>query len=178
MRIGGHQEACTGPGPAPITSFRGEYDFLANPYLCAVWFEDKTYPSTEHAFHAAKSLDRAERDHISRLPDWRDAKRYGRQLQLRPGWDQIRRAVMLQLQLCKFTQYPDLAEALVATGPRVLVEGNWWGDTHWGAVPDGHPKWSEDLPWWHCGGKVWAGRNWLGIALMYTRDTLSPPGHQ
>lgn len=162
-------------GPDPVTAFRGEHAFLGNPHPCMIWFESVTYPSAEHAFHAAKSLDWAQREHIAGLPGWRAAKQYGRTVvRLRPGWDQLRCAVMFQVQLCKYVQHPDLAAALLATGNRFLLEGNWWGDTDWGAVPHGHPEWSPDLPAWHASdGTAWAGRNWLGTALMMTREMLS-----
>ena len=116
---------------------------------------------------------------IAGQPDWREAKRMGRAISLRPGWDRLRRAVMLQVVLAKFTQNPDLAAALVQTGQRPLLEGNWWGDTDWGVVREDHRAWSPDLPWWHEGGWAWSGHNWLGLALMAARDVLTPvPGPQ
>ena len=165
--------ASTDLGPDPVTSFSRDFEFLANPYPCIIWFEDTVYPTAEHAFHGAKSLDWDERQRIAQIPRWQDAKRAGRALQLRPGWDQLRRAVMLQIQLCKYTQHPSLYGALVSTGDRLLLEGNWWGDTDWGAVVPGHSKFSPDLPWWHSGDKVWAGHNWLGTSLMMTRSVLT-----
>ena len=158
----------------PITSFTGQYRFLANPFPCQVWFEDIRYPSAEHAFQAAKTFSGNLRADIAASEDWRDAKAKGRSLQLRPDWDRLRRAIMLQVVLAKFTQNPHLGDSLVATGNRFLLEGNWWGDTNWGAVKDGHPKWSPDLPWWHQDGVTWAGHNWLGIALTFARNVLAP----
>jgi ribA/ribD-fused uncharacterized protein len=158
----------------PITSFTGQYRFLASPFPCQFWFEDIMYPSSEHAFQAAKTFSGSQRMRIAGQPDWREAKRMGRLLNLRPDWDRLRRAIMLQVVLAKFLQHRDLAAQLTATGDRVLIEGNWWGDTDWGAVKDNHPKWSPDLPWWHCGDTAWAGHNWLGITLMTVRDVLAP----
>jgi ribA/ribD-fused uncharacterized protein len=165
--------AAGGLAAEPVISFRGEHAFLANPHPCVIWFENTVYPSAEHAFHGAKSLDWEERERIARLGTWQQARRMGRAIRLRPGWDQLRGAVMLQVQLCKYTQHPDLCAALLATAKRVLVEGNWHGDTDWGAVAEGHPKWSRELPWWPQAGKTWAGHNWLGVALMMTREMLA-----
>ena len=53
----------------------------------------------------------------------------------------------------KFSQHPDLADKLVATGQKELQEGNNWGDTFWGIS----------------NGK---GQNNLGIILMEVREEL------
>jgi len=164
----------TSLGPVPVTAFRGEHWFLANPCACPVAFEGILYPSAEHAFQAAKTLDQDTRRGIAALADWRQAKQAGRALVLRPGWNGLRRAVMLQIVLDKFTRSPELRTRLAATGRAVLLEGNSWGDTDWGAVLSGHPAWSAELPWWHTQGAVWAGHNWLGFTLMVVRDVLDP----
>ena len=57
---------------------------------------------------------------------------------------------MLNLVRAKFKQNPGLAEKLLNTGERELVEGNQWGDTFWGV----------------CSGK---GENVLGKILMQVR---------
>lgn len=164
-----------GLGEDPVTSFSSTYRFLSNPFPRPVWFEDVTYPSAEHAFQAAKTLDWDTRRRIAGTGlTWQEAKSAGRSLQLRPGWDKIRRAVMLQVLLAKFTQNDDLGDALAATGDRMLLEGNWWGDTYWGAVKRGHRQWSADLTWWQHWDGVWAGGNWLGVALMHARYMLAP----
>lgn len=162
-------------GGEPITQFSGRHEFLSNPFSCQVWFEGLLYPSTEHAFQAAKSLFPAERERIAAMTRWKDAKAAGRRLKLRPGWGQLRRAVMLQVVLAKFTQHPGLAWQLRGTGNRTLIEGNWWGDTDWGAVRPEHPHFKPELPWWHYGDLALAGHNWLGIALMTVREHLEVP---
>jgi len=174
IRAGGREiHAGTDLGSDPVTWFGGQHAFLANPYPCLVMHDGLVFPSAEHAFHAAKSADYQIRREIARLGTWQEAKRTGRQLALRPGWDQLRRPVMLQLVLDKFLRNPDLAGLLIATGQRMLLEGNWWGDTDWGAVSENHRSWSGSLPWWHHGGRVWAGYNWLGWTLMVVRDVLT-----
>lgn len=164
------------PALAPIVSFSGPYWFLANPCPAPVIHEGIQFPSAEHAFQAAKTLDWDLRVMIARTTDWRAAKRGGRQLPLRSGWDQLRRPVMLQVVLDKFTRNPDLGRSLVATGDRVLIEGNIWGDTGWGAVypgDRGSEGWRR-LPLWYDGaGGTLAGRNWLGWSLMTVRDVLT-----
>ena len=80
-----------------------------------------------------------------------DAKRLGRQVALRPGWDDLRVEVMRGLLARKFAPGTDLAPRLLATGDAQLVEGNTWGDRFWGV----------------CRGQ---GRNQLGQLLMERRD--------
>jgi hypothetical protein len=159
-------------GPDAITAFRDTWHCLSNPYPCLVYWEGLTYPSSEHAWHAAKTLDPVLRERIQRTRDWREAKALGRTVPLRPGWDRLRRMLMTQILLAKFGYDEDLRARLAATGNRALLEGNPWGDTDWGAVPHTHPAGGIDLPWWHTANDVWAGRNWLGITLMIVRDTL------
>lgn len=60
---------------------------------------------------------------------------------------------MYTVCLAKFTQKPELEAMLLATGDKVLVEGNTWGDTEWGV----------------CDG---VGKNLLGKILMRIRGEL------
>ena len=139
-----------------IDSFIGEYDFLSNFYFpCDILFEGKLYPSTEHAFQAAKTLDSAEREKIRRANTPGIAKRLGRspkEITMRPDCESIKTNVMLQVLRVKFA-HEDLKQKLLATGDAKLVEGNLWGDTCWGV----------------CNG---VGENRLGILLMQVRDEL------
>lgn len=161
-------------GKDPIISFSGPYRFLSNPWACEVPFEGDLYRSAEHAFQAAKSHDPGYRAYVNSLARWQEAKEAGCKVPLRQDWERVKRALMLQVVLAKFTHNPSLGDALVSTGWRYLVEGNWWGDTTWGAVTQGHRAWSADLPWWQNEQVLLAGYNWLGIALMYARDMLAP----
>ena len=43
--------------PADVTEFQGEYRFLSNFWPAQVVFEGVTYPTSEHAYQAAKTLD-------------------------------------------------------------------------------------------------------------------------
>jgi predicted NAD-dependent protein-ADP-ribosyltransferase YbiA (DUF1768 family) len=63
---------------------------------------------------------------------------------------------MTELVTAKFQQNPQLAASLIATGHRVLEEGNSWGDAFWGISPAGSGK----------------GHNTLGQILMKVREQL------
>ena len=135
-----------------ISLFSGRYAFLSNFYPSQIAFEGQFYPTVEHAFQAAKTLDFAERERISSLGTPGLAKKAGRKLNLRPGWNDKRIEVMWHLLQLKF-EIPFLRNELLNTFPQELIEGNTWNDTFWGV----------------CDGK---GENQLGVMLMEVRSHL------
>ena len=136
-----------------ICSFWGDHRFLSNFFPVDLVFEGRVYPSVEHAYQAAKSLDGAVRAEIAALPRPGEAKRVADRTDVRPDWtDDLRIDVMSELISLKF-ETPDLAARLLDTGDAELVEGNNWGDTFWGAV-DGE------------------GENHLGRIMMAVRASL------
>ena len=136
-----------------IEAFKGEYRFLSNFCPCKIKLGNYIWPSAEHAYQAAKSLDEKEWDHIHSLPTAAAAKAKGAVLTLRPDWDGVKLSVMEQIVRAKFTQNVPLARALQDTFPHGLVEGNHWGDHYWGV----------------CKGY---GQNNLGKILMKVRAEL------
>lgn len=125
-----------------IDSFRGPYRFLSNFQSCIVYYEGLRYPTTEHAYQAAKSLDPKERAMVAALPTAAEAKKAGKLVTRRPGFEDMKLKVMSELLLQKFSDLnPAMRDALIATGDEYLVEGNDWGDTYWGVckgVGDNH----------------------------------------
>lgn len=126
------EQAASSEARPPITEFQGEHRFLSNFWPAVVVHEGISYPSSEHAYQAAKTLDMAERRRIAAIRDPGDAKREGRKLALRPDWETAKFTVMEQCVRDKFTRHADLAEKLLATGHAELIEGNTWGDRVWG----------------------------------------------
>lgn len=55
------------------------------------------------------------------------SKGVGRRVQLRPDWEAVKVGIMEDIVRVKFTQHPELAAKLQATGDMILVEGNHWG---------------------------------------------------
>jgi ribA/ribD-fused uncharacterized protein len=138
----------------PINKFRGEYFFLSNFFPCknGVEFEEDIYPTTEHAYQAAKIEDRTLRDAFTRggsLGDNpMDAKSKGGYVKMQPGWDRLRVNVMLTVVRSKFSRDEDLQKKLLATKNQKIVEG-------------------------HTGDKFWGGKaNHLGNILMRVRCEL------
>jgi hypothetical protein len=133
-----------------IDSFKNEYKFLSNFSIAEVEFEGITYPSVEHAYQAAKTLDKGERSNIRELSPGQ-AKKMGRKFKLRNDWEQVKIPIMYILLKDKFKG--TLAQQLIETGNAELIEGNNWGDQFWGV----------------CNG---VGQNFLGRLLMRVRAEL------
>lgn len=114
-----------------IDSFDGQYRFLSNFANSVILYEGIIYPTVEHAFQAAKTLDISKRQEISLLATPGHAKRAGRKVILRPDWEEVKDQVMYHLVKLKFTD-PILRGKLLATGEEELVEGNFWHDNYWG----------------------------------------------
>ena len=142
-----------------ISAFRGPHDFLSNFYAADVEFEGAEYPTIEHAFQAAKSLDFAERRAVKNAKTASEAKRMGRKIKRRADWFDVSLVVMETLVRQKFTRYPELRTKLLETGDAKLIEGNNWNDRFYGAVYDTNRS-------------EWMGENHLGKILMKVRDEL------
>tara|TARA_Y100000296_G_C5124172_1_gene231960 strand:+ start:697 stop:1053 length:357 start_codon:yes stop_codon:yes gene_type:complete len=107
----------------------------------------------EHAYQAYKTYDPVlfEEIRVANTPG--RAKRIGRSVDLRRGWNGLRLGVMKDLVEAKFRQNEQARIILLKTGDREIVEGNTWNDTFWGV----------------CNG---VGENQLGKILMYVRKML------
>ncbi|RPI88719.1 MAG: NADAR family protein [Chloroflexi bacterium] len=137
-----------------IYEFQGLYRYLSNFYPLRFPITDEygiSYPTVEHAFQAAKTLDRGRRADISNRKTPSEAKKLGRTLSLRPDWEDVKVELMYGFLTQKFVLNEDLRIKLCATGSAQLIEGNTWGDRFWGI----------------CNG---TGLNILGECLMAIRE--------
>lgn len=141
-----------------IGSFSGEYEFLSNFHKVDVEYEGIIYPTTEHAFQAAKTMDMGERKRIAALKTPGESKRAGRRVTLRKDWESVKDGIMYDILVKKFSN-EDLKKQLLATGDEELVEGTTWHDNYWGNCTCDK-----------CKNIV--GRNQLGKTLMRVRDEL------
>lgn len=142
-----------------ISVFRGPHDFLSNFYAADVELEGAEYPTIEHAFQAAKSLDYAERRAVKNAKSASEAKRMGRKIKRRTDWFDVSLEIMETLVRQKFTRYPELKNKLLETGDAKLIEGSNWNDRFYGAVYDTNRN-------------EWMGENHLGKILMKVREEL------
>jgi ribA/ribD-fused uncharacterized protein len=132
-----------------VLTFQGVYSFLSNFHI------EEDGQTLEHRFQAAKAITVADADWILAAPTPGEAKRRGRQVNLRLDWEQVKDGVMLDLLRVKFAPGSKLALQLMSTRGLVLEEGNTWGDTYWGV----------DL-------RTGEGENRLGKLLMQVRREL------
>lgn len=136
-----------------IYGFFQEYRFLSNFHECSVWMVGATYPTSEHAYMAQKTLNIRTRQKISKLSTPQAAKAFAKTLPLRPDWETVKRDRMYAVLECKFVQNKYLRILLDRTGDKYLEETNWRGDRYWGV----------------CEGE---GKNHLGRLLMRLRREL------
>lgn len=153
-----------------VKGFFGEHRYLSNFWYASVIYDGILYPSVEHAYQAAKTLDETERfyvlyntvaledgtDRIGSVTTPGQAKRKGSKVTMRPDWDKVKYDIMRNLVFQKFRGADDLAEALLETGDAYLEETNHWNDKYWGV----------------CDG---VGKNCLGKILMEVRSSLRGP---
>lgn len=134
----------------PIKSFSGEYRWLSNFWRVPITLDGELYPTVEHAYQAAKTLDHMARAKIQKLSAPSAAKRAGYKVMIRSDWEEIKLDVMYQMVKAKFS-HQKLKDLLLETGDRDIIEGNSWGDTFWGV----------------CDGE---GENHLGKIIMRVRE--------
>ena len=134
-----------------IKEFRGDKRWLSNFTPCRVMIDGVTYPSTENAYQAAKTVLGDERAPFATLTAGQ-AKRAGRGVTMRSDWACVKIAIMEDLTRQKYSIEP-LKTKLLATGNEEIQEDNSWGDTFWGI----------------CNGK---GENNLGKLIMKVRGEL------
>jgi ribA/ribD-fused uncharacterized protein len=133
-----------------INGFFGEFRFLSNFYPALVIFEGRVYPTVEHAYQAAKTLDDEARKEICYSKTPKLAKHLGYKAKLREDWNTIKVSIMRELLEKKFST-DEFRRALDTTKGFKLIERNNWGDVYWGV----------------CNG---VGENTLGKLLMEIRD--------
>ena len=122
--------------------------------MAPVTFADRwTFPSSEHAYQAAKSENPRDWQYIAGLRTAGQAKRAGKELPLRNDWDQVKLEHMEIIQRAKYNQHQYLRDMLVGTGDLRIIEKNTWGDTFWGVCN-------------------YQGENHLGKIIMKIREEL------
>lgn len=142
-----------------VETFSDAHRFLSNFYPVTFSWRGTSAASSEHHYMAAKTDDPDQREAILTADSPRQAKRLGRAVSLRPGWDEEEKfQVMRSVLEAKFAD-PGMRDLLLGTGDALLVEGNTWHDQTWGdcSCPE---------------HRSWPGRNALGRTLMEVRSVL------
>ncbi len=121
----------------------------------AFQLDDAEWPSVAHYFHAMKFEDKAYREKIRQAKHPKKAKQLGRSRlkKIRKDWKKVKTTVMTRAVYIKCRTHADVAEALLETGDRMLVENNSY-DYYWGC------------------GRDRRGENHYGKVLMNVRNKL------
>ena len=141
-----------------IHGFFEDFRFLSNYHLADVYYDGIVYPSNEHSYQAAKSLDNDIRKAFLCL-SCGEARKCGQKIRIREDWEDIKIDVMHQINLEKFSKHKDLKQMLKLTEGYFLEESNWWHDNFWGNCICSK---CESID----------GQNNLGKILMKIRDNL------
>jgi hypothetical protein len=135
------------------------YGAFSNLYRRVIVFEDREFPTAEHAYQAGKARKEAVREWILSAPSPSLVAMAAHGLytwDIVPNWSSTKFERMRKVLRAKFTQHSDLKELLLSTGNSRLVEV--------GKVDN-----AVNRVWGEVGGK---GQNMLGVLLMELRDEL------
>ncbi|MCE7997186.1 MAG: NADAR family protein [Roseivirga sp.] len=131
--------------------------------------DENTYPTAEHWMMAEKARlfgDVEMLEKIIQAQSPAQAKKFGRQVRGfdQAIWENRRSEIVVEGNVHKFTQHPELKDFLINTKKRILVEAS-PRDTIWGiGLSAGNERAAVPLQW--------RGKNLLGFALMKVRDLL------
>ena len=151
-----------------IDKFYGEYRWLSNFWACHItiqWSGNVIHfpaKSVEHGYQALKARFFDDFVKILWLESPGKAKRYARNMAIRPDWESVKISIMRDLIRQKFSdKNPELKKLLIDTNDIYLIEGNNWHDNFWGVCSCNSIRCKKQ------------SLNWLGQILMETRDELS-----
>ena len=120
------------------------------------YLDDAEWPSSEHYYQAMKFEDEAIREQIRQAPHPKETSKLAKKhkKQIRKDWDKIKATVMKRGAYIKCRTHKDVADALLNTGDKNIVENSQF-DYYWGCGRDGR------------------GENMYGKILMDIREKLS-----
>ena len=140
----------------PIGFFDKEYYMLSNFSAHAVLYKGKLYPTAEHAYHTGKFTDKHIHEAIRAARSPMAAKKLANETysdKRRPDWNDLKVAVMQEVNRAKAEQHPEVRAALLQSGGEELVED------------------SPHDSFWGCGG-AGTGQNQMGKIWMKIRTEL------
>lgn len=140
-----------------VKFYEAEYYMLSNLSAHAIMFEDKLYPTSEHAYQASKFVDEKIIEDIRAAASPLLAKsiaksNFGTATE-KKNWKINKVSTMEQILLAKLNQHEEVRLALLSTGDKVVAEDS-PTDYFWGIGEDG------------------SGKNMLGKLWVKLRDEL------
>lgn len=136
----------------PITSFKGDYDFLSNDFVCPFKYGGLEYSNVEAAFIASRSSNEGQKRKISKLSAG-NARKKRNKIEEDPEWYDNRDTILYDILKAKFEQNEPLKNKLIKTSTAKLVNTVSYNDIEYGVYM----------------GK---GKNKLGKLLMELRKNL------
>lgn len=140
------------------------YGAFSNLYRSPIHFEDRDFPTAEHAYQAGKPAKEKVREWILSAPTPSLVAMAAHGLytwDIVPDWSRTKVDRMRQVLRAKFTQNEDLRVLLLSTGNARLVEA-------------GRTDNAVNKEWGEVNGK---GMNRLGVLLMELRSELREESH-
>ncbi len=143
---------------------------LSQWYPCEFIKDDVVYSTAEQYMMAQKALLFQDTDTYDKIMEAEHPKKYqslGRKVKnfSEAVWNQHKYNIVVEGNLCKFSQNEKLKSFLLGTNSRILVEASPY-DAIWGIKMAADDKNIENP-------LMWKGENLLGFALMEVRDMLS-----
>ena len=143
---------------------------FSNFQTCTVVYKGLTFPTTEHAFMWEKARHFGDTQSCMEILNAKspaDAKAIGRRVKnFKPDvWDKVSEGYMYAVNFAKYEQNPVLAQYLLSTGSKTLVEANGKPDVIWSCGLYANDPRIED-------SSKWPGKNLLGKVLMEIREQL------
>lgn len=148
--------------PTEIKFYRANekpYGVFSNLFRRGIVFEERHYPTAEHAYQAGKARKEEVREWILSAPSPSLVAMAAHGLyvwDIAPNWSKTKFDRMRDVLRAKFLQHEDLREILISTGNARLVEV--------GTVDN-----EVNRVWGEVNGK---GKNMLGVLLMEVRDEI------
>lgn len=151
-------------------------DGLVTARCCSQWFpapfeiDGVQYPTAEHFMMAEKARLFKDNEMLAQIlacQTPKEAKAFGRKVQNFDAqiWQKHCSEIVVKANVAKFSSNGAMADWLLLTAPKVLVEASMW-DKIWGIGMTAQTTGARDP-------KLWKGLNLLGFALMEARDRLS-----
>lgn len=138
-----------------FNSHETEFGFLSNFYPVPVEYSGYIFRNAEAAFQGMKDPTKLQAFSTYTAGA---AKYWGRKVDLRPDWEQVKDTIMYEICWHKFRDNPAMGAKLLETGDAELIESTWWHDKYWGVCT--------------CEKCRGAGQNKLGKILMDIREVL------
>ena len=166
----------------PILKFRQEFSYLSNFNVLKnkIHYFGYDYISVEAGYMAQKCDDVAWKQYCSTISPHSNAqsemKKAAYKVDLVKDFRDKQLKIMLDLLRLKFRNNSELANKLVATYPRMIMEGNVWNDRYWGAMIPKQLSLSDNVElekiYKEFPQYFYVGENYLGRLLMKVRDEL------